>query len=64
MRYHVSMLEHVEGMMHVISRKMFAEAARSFPNDAAALDATYRTLSGNDFADPNAPKPIFQLLTE
>jgi mRNA interferase HigB len=41
---------------------MFAEAARSFPNDAAALDATYRTLSGNDFADPNALKVYFPTL--
>jgi mRNA interferase HigB len=42
------MLEHVEGMMHVISRKVFTEATRRFPNDAAAVDATYRTLNGNN----------------
>jgi len=59
LRYHVSMLEHVEGTMHVISRKVFTEATRSFPNDAAALDATYRTLNGNDFADPDALRAFF-----
>lgn|GEM_PF-5859158 len=42
--------------MHVISRKVFVEATLSYPNDAAALDATYRTLIGNDFSDPNALK--------
>jgi mRNA interferase HigB len=56
------MLEHVEGMMHVISRKVFTEATRRFPNDAAALDATYRTLNGNDFADPDALRAYFPSL--
>lgn len=45
--------------MHVISRKMFNEAALRFPNDAAALEATYRTLNGNHFADPDVLKAWF-----
>ena len=48
--------------MHVISRKVFVEATLSYPNDAAALDATYRTLIGNDFSDPNALKAWFPSL--
>ncbi|GKJ80568.1 hypothetical protein NUKP33_44450 [Klebsiella variicola] len=30
--------------MHVISRAPFDEAARHYPNDAAAIDDTYRVL--------------------
>lgn len=50
--------------MHVISRKVFAEATLRFPNDAAALDATYRTLNGKHFADPESLKDFFQAWTE
>lgn len=48
--------------MHVISRKVFAEATLRFPNDAAALDATYRTLNGKHFADPESLKDFFPSL--
>ena len=52
--------EQFEGMMHIISRKVFNEATQRFPNDAAALDATYRLLSGHDFADPQVLKAVSQ----
>ena len=48
--------------MHIISRKVFNEATQRFPNDAAALDATYRLLSGHDFADPQVLKAWFPSL--
>ncbi len=48
--------------MHVISRKVFAEATLRFPNDAAALDATYRTLNGKHFVDPESLKDFFPSL--
>jgi len=45
--------------MHIISRKLFLEAALKFPACAAALDATYRMLNGREFADPEALQSFF-----
>jgi mRNA interferase HigB len=49
-------------MMHVISRKAFTEAALSFPNDAAALDAAYKVMNSRYFSDPNELKAYFPSL--
>jgi len=48
--------------MHIISRKIFLEAAIKFPACAAALDATYRMLNGGEFADPEELKSFFPSL--
>lgn len=48
--------------MHVISKKAFNDAALKFPNDAAALDATYRTLNSREFAGPDELKSYFPSL--
>ena len=38
--------------MHVISRKPFNDTAKKYPNDAAAIDALYKTLRNTNFSDP------------
>lgn len=48
--------------MHVISRAPFSEAALKFPNDADALDATYRVLRSAEFANPDELKQVFPSL--
>jgi mRNA interferase HigB len=48
--------------MHVISRKPFADAARVHPNDAGALDRTYRVLRSGEFNTPEALRQVFPSL--
>ena len=45
--------------MRIISKKPFDEAARRYPNDALALDATYRTLHSERFITPDHLKAQF-----
>ena len=48
--------------MHVISRKPFNEAAKKYPNDAAAIDAAYKSLRNGDFHSPGELKLLFPSL--
>ncbi|WP_455916436.1 type II toxin-antitoxin system HigB family toxin [Pantoea agglomerans] len=48
--------------MRVISRKPFEQAARSYPNDAGALDDTYRVLHTAKFLTPDLLKARFRSL--
>ncbi|MET4695206.1 type II toxin-antitoxin system HigB family toxin [Endozoicomonas lisbonensis] len=48
--------------MHVISRKPFNEAAKKYPNDAAAIDAAYKSLRNGDFHSPDELKSLFPSL--
>lgn len=48
--------------MHVISRKPFNEAAKKYPNDAAAIDAAYKSLRNGDFHTPDELKSLFPSL--
>jgi len=48
--------------VHVISRKPFSDAAKAFPNDAAALDAVYRILRAGTFSTPDELRVIFPSL--
>jgi mRNA interferase HigB len=48
--------------MHVISRKPFNDAAKKYPNDADALDRTYRTLNTGNFQTPEELRKIFSTL--
>ena len=48
--------------MHVISRKPFSEAATKFPNDAAAIEALYKTLRNNTFTNPLEMKNVYPSL--
>jgi mRNA interferase HigB len=50
------------GGMHVISRKPFSDAARAYPNDAAALDATYKVLRNGTFKSPDELRAVFPSL--
>lgn len=45
--------------MRVISKKPFDEAGRRFPNDAAALEDTYKVLHTGRFLTPDALKARF-----
>ena len=45
--------------MHVISRKPFLDAARAYPNDADAIDRTYRVLRNGEFATPDQLRNVF-----
>jgi len=48
--------------MHVISREPFDEAARKYPNDAAALDAIYRILKAGRFTSSDELKRLIKSL--
>lgn len=48
--------------MHVVSREPFDEAARKYPNDAAALDAVYRMLKTGKFDCPDELKRFYKSL--
>jgi len=48
--------------VHVISRKPFTDAAKAFPNDAAALDAVYKTLRSGTFSTPDELRAVFPSL--
>ena len=48
--------------MHVISRKPFVDAARKYPNDAAAIERTYKVLHNGTFKRPDDPRKVFPSL--
>lgn len=48
--------------MHIISRKVFNDAAKLYPNMAAALNNVYRVLRRGDFRSPEILKRIFPSL--
>ena len=48
--------------MHVISRKPFADAILKYPNDAAAIEAFYKTLKNSTFSNPLEMKNIYPSL--
>lgn len=48
--------------MHVISRKPFSDAAKRFPNDAAAIENTYKVLRKGEFNTPAELKAVFPSL--
>lgn len=48
--------------MHVISRKPFNEAVERFPNDALAIEATYKVLRNGKFSHPDELKAVFPSL--
>ena len=48
--------------MHEISRKPFSDAAKKYPNDAAAIDALYKSLKNNNFSNPLEMKNVYPSL--
>jgi len=48
--------------VHVLSRKPFNDAAKNYPNDKAALEATYNTLRNNSFGSPEEMRAMFPSL--
>lgn len=48
--------------MHVISRKPFLDAKKSFPNDAEAIENTYNVLKRGEFKSPAELKQVFATL--
>ena len=48
--------------MHVISRKPFNTAANKYPNDAAAIERTYKVLRKGEFKSPDDLKKVFPSL--
>ena len=51
-----------EGTMRVVSREPFRIATENYPNDAEALDRTYRALKTGTYPTPEALKRIFPSL--
>jgi len=48
--------------MHVISRKPFNDAIKKFPNDAKAIEATYKVLKAGSYHTPDDLKAVFPSL--
>lgn len=48
--------------MHVISRKPFNDAVRMYPNDARAIQETYKVLRNGYFDRPEALRRVFSSL--
>lgn len=48
--------------MHIISRKIFNAAASKYPNDAAAIERTYKVLRKGEFKRPDDLKKVFPSL--
>ena len=48
--------------MHVISKQPFEKAKKSYPNDAEALDATYKVLKESKAKSPDELRKIFPSL--
>ena len=48
--------------MHVISRRLFYAAANRYPNDAAAIERTYKVLRKGEFKRPDDLKKVFPSL--
>ncbi len=51
-----------QGNVHVISRKPFRDAARAWPNDAGAIERTYRMLTRGNFDTPDQLRKVFPTL--
>jgi mRNA interferase HigB len=45
--------------MHVISKRRFNDAARKYPNEAAALENMFNTLERTVFKDPHELKKMY-----
>jgi mRNA interferase HigB len=50
------------GWVHVISKRVFSEAARSYPAHAGSLERVYRVLKKGNFATPDAMRRVFPSL--
>jgi len=48
--------------LHVISRKPFKDAALKYPNQADALDRTYKVLKSGEFKNPDELRAVFPSL--
>ncbi len=48
--------------MHVISKRPFVDAMKKYPNDAAAIEATYNVLNRGEFKTPESLKAVFRTL--
>lgn len=48
--------------MHIISRKPFNDAIKQYPNDAAAIERTYKVLRSGDFSGPDNLRKVFPSL--
>lgn len=48
--------------MHVISRKPFRDASIKYPNQADALDRTYKVLRAGNFSQPEELRNVFPSL--
>ena len=48
--------------MRVISRKIFNQAMSLYPNDAPAVDKTYKALRSGSFATPQGLRTVFPSL--
>lgn len=48
--------------MHVISRKPFIDAMNRHPNDAAAIERTFKVLRNGEFRRPEELKSVFPSL--
>ncbi|PHS12942.1 MAG: cytoplasmic protein [Kangiella sp.] len=48
--------------MHVIARKIFNDAIKKYPNDAAAIEDLYRLLNSGRFKDPMELKNVIPSL--
>lgn len=48
--------------MHIISRKVFRDAAKQFPNDRIAIEDCYRVLKNGTFKTPDELRQVFPSL--
>jgi mRNA interferase HigB len=48
--------------LHIISRKPFSDAAKKYPNDAFAIENTYKILRKGDFKNPMQLRALFPSL--
>ena len=48
--------------MHIISRKIFNAVANKYPNDAAAIERTYKVLRKGEFKRPEDLNKVFPSL--
>jgi len=48
--------------MHIISRKVFQDAAKQFPNERTAIDDCYRVLKNGTFKTPDELRQVFPSL--
>ncbi len=53
---------HKGNQLHVISRKPFNDAAKQYPNNAAAIERIYKVLRSGDFSEPDDLRKVFPSL--